>query len=263
MTSPPHLLVVDDEAIIRAFLVRALEGAGYRVSAAADGHEALARMHEMPIDLVLTDIRMDHMDGVALLREVRARHPDTVVLLLTGHAALESAIAAVQHGALNYLLKPVRNEEIIEAVKAALVIQAHQARQRQIEAIARQFAHLIAPVSTPPADDGRTAHRIVCGMLSIDLHTYTAVLGTRTLALTPTELRLLAKFAASPGAVSDYVTLVRDACGYTCARHEAQEIINAHIRNLRHKIGVDAGRPFYIEAVRGIGYRMIPPHGEG
>jgi DNA-binding response OmpR family regulator len=61
----------------------------------------------------------------------------------------------------------------------------------------------------------------------------------------------------TPGVVFDYVELVRDACGYTCARHEAQEIINTHIRNLRHKLGIEPDQPLYIESVRSMGYRLL------
>ena len=258
MTTETRLLVVDDEAVIRNFLVRVLEREGYTVIAACNGAEALTVLRQTKIDLMLSDIRMDQMDGVELLKEARTLYPDLAILLLTGHATVDSAVAALRHGALNYLLKPVKNEEIVEAVSTALETRRHQQRRDQLEKLATQFSSVIADDAAPTTADAEPT-RINCGGVTLDLTSYTAHKEDQRLNLTPTEFRLLAKFAQAPGMVFDYVELVRDACGYTCARHEAQEIINAHIRNLRSKLSVEPGDPLYIESVRSVGYRLIRP----
>lgn len=263
MASKAHLLVVDDEATIRNFLGRVLEREGYAVTSACDGIEALDILSQTQIDLMLSDIRMDQLDGVDLLKQARRAYPDLAVLLLTGHATVDSAVAALRHGALNYLLKPVKNEEIVEAVHLALEEQAHQRRRNQLEQLAAQFSTVIAGSAVAAVDvdavDDRPAY-LICGDIELDLAGYTALKDGERLNLTPTEFRLLAKFVQTPGVVFDYVELVRDACGYTCARHEAQEIINTHIRNLRHKLGIEPDQPLYIESVRSMGYRLLEPN---
>jgi DNA-binding response OmpR family regulator len=259
MTTNARVLIVDDEAVIRNFLVRVLEREGHTVIAASNGVEALEMLRQTTVDLMLSDIRMDQLDGVELLKEAREYYPDLAVLLLTGHATVDSAIAALRHGALNYLLKPVRNEEIIEAVTSALDVRAHQQRGKKLERLAQQFSQVLALEAQPEFNETSGRQRVTLGALSLDLTNYAALLNGYRLTLTPTEFRLLAKLAQAPGRVFDYVELVRDACGYTCARHEAQEIISTHVRNLRSKLGVEPDRPLYIASVRSIGYRLVEP----
>jgi DNA-binding response OmpR family regulator len=257
MTRKTSVLVVDDEAVIRNFLVRVLEREGYHVAAAGDGREALRLLEAAAFDLLLTDIKMDHLDGVGLLEAARDRYPDLAIILLTGHATVDSAVAALRRGASDYLLKPVRNEQIVEAVAVGLAERSRKQRRNRLEQLAGQFSDVIR-AETGSSEAAAPETSVICGPLTLDPAGYTAELDGQRLNLTPTEFRLLHKFSHDPGTVFDYVELVRDACGYTCTRQEAQEIIGAHIRNLRHKLGIQPGQALYVEAVRGIGYRLIP-----
>src|SRR2546430_3612904 len=96
-------LVVDDEPRLRRVLVRLLEGEGFTCSEAGSGTEALEMMHHDPVPLVISDLRMPQMDGVTLLREILARWPDTAVIVVTAVAEVESAVACLQLGALDYV----------------------------------------------------------------------------------------------------------------------------------------------------------------
>ncbi len=252
------LLVVDDEATIRNFLVRVLEREGYQVQAAQDGREALHYLEATPFDLLLTDIKMDRLDGVELLREARQRHPDLAVILLTGHATVASAIAALREGAYNYLLKPVKNEDILAAVAEGLRERAHQQRRDQLERIASQMLEVVRPEPGGAAPASLSSSIMYAG-LKLDPATYTATLHNHPLDLTPTEFRLLHHLGAAPGVPFDYVNLVQAACGYTCTRREAQEIIGTHVRNLRRKLAMVSEEAPSIESVRGIGYRLTSP----
>lgn len=256
-----RVLIVDDEPVIRSFLVRVLERAGYEVQAASNGHEALDYLEATPFDLLLTDIKMDQLDGVELLRRAKAQQPDLSVILLTGHATVSSAVAALRQGAYDYLLKPVKNEDLVTAVAAGLEERARQQRRDRLEQIAAQMLDVVmqspeagdTPVSTP----GKRL--VICGELTLDIAAYTASLADDPLNLTPTEFRLLLELSRIPGVTLDYVKLVQAACGYTCTRHEAREIIGTHVLNLRQKLGVKPGQALYIESIRGVGYRLIPP----
>jgi len=258
MTPPTRLLIVDDEATIRHFLKRLLERDGYDVLSASSATEALTLLESHKVHLLLTDIRMDRMNGVALLEQVQQLYPEMAVILLTGYATVETAIAALRHGAANYLLKPIKNDELLEAVARGLREQQREQRRDQLEQLASRFSQVILN-DNRSAEDESTDKVVVCGSLMLNKGNYTAYIAMQRLNLTPTEFRLLLKFAQFPDETFDYIELVRDACGYACQRQEAQEIIGTHIRNLRQKMGVETGLPLYIEAVRGLGYRLLPP----
>src|SRR5439155_20208987 len=99
-------LVVDDEPRLRRVLVRLLEGEGFTCAEAGSGTEALEKMHAEPVPLVISDLRMPQMDGVTLLREIRARWPDTAVILVTAMAEVEIATAFLQLVSLPYVASP-------------------------------------------------------------------------------------------------------------------------------------------------------------
>src|SRR5213080_1054190 len=105
-------LVVDDEPRLRRVLVRLLEGEGFTCAEAGSGTEALEKMHAEPVPLVISDLRIPQMDGVTLLREILARWPDTAVLVVTAVAEVESAVACLQLGALDYVAKPFHLDEV-------------------------------------------------------------------------------------------------------------------------------------------------------
>jgi two-component system alkaline phosphatase synthesis response regulator PhoP len=203
---------------------------------------------------------MDQLDGVELLRQAKVRHPDLSVILLTGHATVSSAVAALRHGAYDYLLKPVKNEDLVTAVAAGLDERARQQRRNRLEQVAAQMLNAMQP-SDPDREPAITSAdlTVICGGLQMNAAAYRAILDGNPLDLTPTEFRLLLELSRAPGTAFDYIKLVQAACGYTCARHEAREIIGTHVINLRQKLGIGSGQPLYIESVRGVGYRLIPP----
>jgi DNA-binding NtrC family response regulator len=133
MTEPQHsLLIVDDEAVARQNLAHAFRKEGYQVATCADGVAALAELGRRPFDLLLTDLRMPGIDGMALLAEVRARWPETRVIMLTGYASLDNAVAAMKAGAFHYLAKPFRLDEVRELVARALELIRLERENRQL-----------------------------------------------------------------------------------------------------------------------------------
>ncbi|HEU5260551.1 MAG TPA: HD domain-containing phosphohydrolase [Gemmatimonadales bacterium] len=113
-------LVVDDEPRLRRVLVRLLEGEGFTCSEAGSGTEALEMLRTDPVPLVISDLRMPQMDGATLLREIVARWPDTAVIVVTAVAEVESAVACLQLGALDYVAKPFHLDEVRARVMQAL-----------------------------------------------------------------------------------------------------------------------------------------------
>lgn len=132
------VLVVDDEAALRRLMARALEQAGHEVVQAEDGNAALVEVNRQQFDAILSDISMPGLDGVQLLREVRARDLDVPVILLTGNPSVESAMQAVEYGAFEYLAKPVELERIRTVVTRALGLgRIARAKRTAIEAFGR------------------------------------------------------------------------------------------------------------------------------
>ena len=113
-------LVVDDEPRLRQVLVRLMEGDGFTCAEAANGADALDILRAQPATLVLTDLRMPQVDGVELLREIRARYPDTAVVLITAVAEVETAVRCLAIGAMDYLTKPFHLDEVRARVTQAL-----------------------------------------------------------------------------------------------------------------------------------------------
>jgi DNA-binding NtrC family response regulator len=115
-----RLLLVDDDPLIVGSLREVLRREGYGVSTAATGLEALRVLREQETDLVITDINMPEMDGMQLLREVRSRQPETIVILITGYGTIESAVEAIKAGAYDYITKPILDDEMKVVIQRAL-----------------------------------------------------------------------------------------------------------------------------------------------
>lgn len=261
MTQPKaNILVVDDEATIRNFIVRVLEREGYRVASAADGQAAYEQLQATHFDVLLSDIKMNYMDGVSLLRMVKRSQPDLAVILFTGHATVQTAVEALRNGAFEYLLKPVKNQHIVETVERALQYQTSEQRRDRLESIASQIIDAFEPghaQAIAPAKD-----IAIVGPLRLELSAFQSYRDDEQLPLTPTEFRLLATLVQQPGRVFDYVTLVEEACGYTCSRSEARQIIGTHVLNLRNKLNIEVDNAGYVASVRGVGYRITPESSE-
>jgi len=125
------LLVVDDEQSVATTIKAILELDGNEVSAVTSGKEALDLLREREFDVVLTDLRLDDLDGIEILRETQKLWPDTVSIMLTGYASLESAVTALRSGAYDYLIKPSDVDELRATVGRAL--ERRRLRQRLVE----------------------------------------------------------------------------------------------------------------------------------
>jgi len=143
-------LVVDDEPRLRRVLVRLLETEGFTCAEAGSGVEALRELERQPVPLVISDLRMPEMDGVSLLREIILRWPETAVIVVTAVAEVESAVACLQMGALDYVAKPFHLDEVRARVaqaldKRRLIIENRnyqQGLETRVEAQARRIEEL-------------------------------------------------------------------------------------------------------------------------
>ena len=129
---PSRILVVDDERVALHNLVHVLEKEGYEVKGAASGPAGLKALESAAFDLVLTDLRMEKVDGMQILRFCREQHPDTAVILITGFATVSSAVDAMREGAFHYVAKPFRLDEVRHLVGEALVMTRLRRENRRL-----------------------------------------------------------------------------------------------------------------------------------
>jgi len=146
MPESPRILVVDDDATAGAVLAEVLAKAGYEVELAGGGIEAVERAQKQPVDVVLTDIKMPDMDGMAVLKRFREFSPDTSIILLTAFGAIDSAIEAIKGGAYDYISKPFKKDEVLLTIRRALDqrrLLSENLRYRQELRDRYQFSNII------------------------------------------------------------------------------------------------------------------------
>ena len=261
-----RILVVDDEPTTREAIVRGLILMDYRVDEAASGSQALDKLSALPYDLVLLDLRMPGMDGVEVMKRVQETRPGLLVIVLTAHASLESAIVAVQSGAADYLLKPCSIRDIEAAIAHALQRRRKDlTRQHLVGVIAKAVEALqVEEERDTPASPDRPVRFHRCGPVALDLEKHLAVVrgpddvGSLNTVLTTSEAALLAYLMQHPDTVFSCRQLARAALGYDVSGREAQRIVRPHIFRLRKKIEPDPAHPRLIRTIRGKGYLLSP-----
>ncbi len=220
------ILVVDDEKKMVTVLRGYLEQAGFSVIAAYDGQEALtAFRHEHPA-LLLLDLNLPGMDGLDVARTLR-RESSVPIIMVTARFEETDRLIGLELGADDYILKPFSPREVVARVRAVL---------RRVEG------------------DTTTASVLQAGDLTLDLTKHTAVLGKEPLDLTPTEFDLLATLMQNPGRAFTRMQLLDRIQGEAFEGYE--RTVDAHIKNLRQKLGDNSQSPRFILTVFGVGYKF-------
>ncbi|MEN9937266.1 MAG: hypothetical protein RLZZ387_3845 [Chloroflexota bacterium] len=258
MSQPERLLLVDDETNIRLTLSALLQRAGYDVTTASGGAEAINLLDQHTYDLLLVDLKMPGIDGMQVVAAARARSSDLAIIVLTGHGSLETAIEGMRYNIFDYMLKTTEPAKVVERVGAALQTHAHEARRRALlDAVGQAVQELRGTSSVSGEASAPQAERtITVGALQLDTWRQVATLNGRTLSLTPTEFRVLLCLAEHVGTMLSYGQLVKCAQGYETSDLEAGELIKPHIHHLRQKLEPDPSTPRYILNVRGKGYLL-------
>jgi DNA-binding response OmpR family regulator len=216
------ILVIEDEARILAFVARALRAEGWSVGVAESGGQGLGMALASPYDMVVLDLLLPGMDGLDLLRELRARKPDLPVLILSARSDLDTKLRGFQLGADDYLVKPFSLSELLARVRVQL-------RRSQ-------------PAGVVPL--------MQSGPLLLDLATREARIGAHVCELTDGEFRLLHFLLEHAGEVSSREQILSQVWGYDF--DPRSNVVDVSIRRLRRKLGPEAP----IETVRNVGYRL-------
>jgi DNA-binding response OmpR family regulator len=260
-----RMLIVDDELHVCSALARSLMLMGYRADKAGSGREALGILERTPYDLMVLDMRMPGMDGIEVMHRAHQMQPDLLIIVLTGHATLESAITAVKCGAVDYLLKPASVHEIAAVAADALQRRAEKLRRQHLLRVMGQALDEMHGIETTAGSSPMPSLErfLRAGPVTLDQEKRLAVVGggddadSRSAELTATETALLAYLVQHSGTVLSCRELARAVLSYDVSEREAQNIVRPHISRLRKK--VDPTPPYrLIRTVTGKGYIFSP-----
>jgi len=259
MNQPARILIVDDEPAIRFFLAEELDQVGYSVQTAASGEEAVARLQDEPADLVLLDLKMPGMDGLQVMESLERQPAPPIVIVLTAHASVDSAIGALRRGAFDYLRKPCTSEALLASVARGLVKREEDLRRqglaRLIEESARQLhAHQKTPVLAQPEDESR----FLSGRgLLLDRARMLVTRQGKPVDLTPTELRLLVCLMERPDQPVSFSQMAQAVHGTVEDAVTARQSLTTHLWRLKRKLGRGPDGQEYVVSVRGHGYTFV------
>jgi len=260
------LLVVDDEAHIRAGLQDLLSLMGYHVEEAGSGREALQLLERESYDLMVLDIRMPGIGGVEVMRRIQEQRLDLPIVVLTAHASLNSAIAAIKAGAVDYLQKPIDVEDLASTIARTLQEREELLHRQQVLSTISKALNTLDQVEEPkeePAEPPPSMSRFLrTGPLTLDTQKKLAVLNgkpARTIELTENETAILYVLMRNANEVLSCAQLAHTALGYDLDKQNAQSTVRPCIHRLRRKIEPDLEQPSLIQTVRGRGYFFSSP----
>jgi len=222
-----RILIVDDEPRYLRLLEANLRTEGYEVATAHDGVQAVDIFSSQPIDLILLDIMMPRMDGFSTCQRIR-EYSSVPIIMLTARLEETDRLIGLEMGADDYIVKPFSPREVVARTRAVL-------RRSEGEPVKPEV--------------------VAAGEVSLDMPRRQATVAGRPLDLTTMEFDLLAVMVSHPGQVFNRMQLLEQVQGSAYAGYE--RTIDAHIKNLRSKLGDDPHHPRFIETVRGVGYRFV------
>ncbi len=223
-----RVLVVDDDETIRTLLRSYLQREGFEVQTAPDGQAALTQARTFRPDVVVLDLLLPGLDGLEVLRHLRAEG-NPFVVLLTAKAEETDRVVGLELGADDYVTKPFSPRELVARIRAILRRSRGRGEAAEGPLVFRRLR--IDPVRREVDREGTPV------------------------ALTPLEFELLHTLASFPGRVWTREQLIERIWGHDYFGDE--RVVDAHIKELRRKLGDDPARPLFIQTVRGVGYKFV------
>lgn len=221
-----NILVAEDNKNANKLICAVLRRQGHEPIAAYDGRAALDAFDEHHIDLLIADVMMPRLDGVELVRQLRAADYDLPILMLTAKSAQEDKNAGLMAGADDYLTKPANMQELVLRVRALL-------RRAGV----------------------RDERRMEVGRVVLDADVLAVVRGTEEVRLPPKEFRLLQFLLQNPGHTYTRLQLLDEVWGWDT--ESAERTVDVHVNRLRSRFA--DWDDFRIETIRGLGYRAVVP----
>ena len=220
-----RLLIVEDDTETRDFIAKGFSEQGYVVETAKSGRDGLYHATDDRFDIVILDRMLPEMDGLAILKSIRAADISTPVLMLTAMSAVDERVRGLKSGADDYLVKPFSFQELLARVEA-LLRRPHDQQENQT---------------------------LICGTVEMDLQKRKVTRGTRDLILTPREFQILEFFLRRTNRVITRTMLLEGVWDYSF--DPQTNVVDVHISKLRRELDAP-GEPPMIKTVRGAGYLL-------
>jgi len=226
------ILIVEDEAALRATLSDRLRGEGYVVETAADGHEAVEKASNLPFDLIILDLMLPSRSGLDVCRDIRQPGMATPILMLTARHETTDKVVGLKLGADDYVTKPFESAELLA----------------RIEVLLRRV----------PIQIGQGIHEF--GSIRVDVKRAKVTREGKPVYLTGREFQLLRYFIERPGTTIPRKELLQSVWGYVA--DALTRTVDTHVASLRQKLEANPKRPELIVTVSGTGYKFVTPqHG--
>ena len=219
------VLVVDDEPRIARLVADYLQQAGFRVVEAGDGNKALEEFRQRQPDLIVLDLGLPGLDGLDVIRRIRMSS-DVPIIILSARADETDRVVGLELGADDYVVKPFGGRELVARVRALL---------RRVDAVVVDDVHHV-------------------GSVTVDIPKMRVLVDEVEVDLTPTEFHLVATMIAQPGRVFTRGQLLDAVHGVSFESYE--RAVDAHVKNIRRKLGSKRGQPQYLLTVHGVGYKF-------
>ena len=229
MAKEKKILIVDDEPAFTNLVDQVLTQKGYQALKASDGQEALRLLFAHKPDLVLLDVVMPKMDGWQTLNRIRELSDIPIIILTGKRAAEEDIVRGLDCGADDYLLKPVRNRELVARVEAAL----RRAELPSLRGVQKKITY---------SDD----------FLAVDVNKRKVMVNGEPVKLTPREFRLLALLVENADYILTHKQILEKVWGWEYT--DSLDYVRIYISHLRQKIEPDSTQPRYIKTEPGVGY---------
>jgi DNA-binding response OmpR family regulator len=230
------LLLIEDEPSVVSFIRRYLTEAGYEVSVALDGQSGLQMATENTFQLIILDVMLPGMNGIAVCKQLRQQQDNTPILMLTALGSTENVVAGLDSGADDYLVKPFKQAELLARIRSLL-------RRKPDNAV---------PAVT--ATNGTHSNNVLrIGDLELDLNTKSASRYGETITLTATEYRLLEYMMRNPRRVLSRMEILENVWGIDFNMNT--KVVDVYVNYLRKKVNRQ-GQPAIIQTVVGMGYML-------
>lgn len=265
MNQTGHILIIDDEANLRQTLARILNRAGFDVTSAENATQGISLLSRQTFDLVYMDIRMPDMSGLDALKIIHENYAQLPVILFTAQPDLSTAVEALRNGARDYLLKPLKPEDVIGRTNAILGALKLERRKKELQVQIQSLQAELRELEIAGESEQNAASKIFesnerylkRGKLTLDLYARQVNIDTRAVSMPPTAFDYLLVLARHAPNIVDYQTLISEAQGYQAESREAKELTKWHIHHIREALETDKTNPALIINVRNSGYRLL------
>ena len=232
--SPIRVMVVEDDPLLNELLTMAMRAEGWEAHSATHGHDALALARDASPDVVIMDIMIPGIDGVEVVRRLRARGDDVPVLFLTAKDELEDKLKGLSAGGDDYVTKPFTPLELLARVNSHL----------------RRYSKYLTAVS---GEEQEKSHVYTIGGLELNEETVEVTVDGEAVKLTPMEFKIVQLLIKNPGRVFSADEIYERIWNEKAVNTDT---IMVHVRNIREKIEIDPRNPKYLKVVWGVGYKI-------